>query len=359
VEGLPAEVRERPHNQILLADCHNFLAVVEPAECVSHYRMAVAIYERVLREAPDSFEAQGGLARVEHNLGLVSWSRKQPAEAEAHYRRAIDLGTALLRDQPGDLTHRANLADAYASLAVLYMTAGPKEKAGPAYKEAVKLLRPLVEKYPEEPDYALKLSTIYNNWSYLLGDQGQTEEALRLMGKAIDFAEAVLRVEPRHSQARERAYSAHGTRALLYEHLSRWADAVQDWDRLLELDQSPDRWARRVLRAHDLARAGDHARAAAEAGALAEDPAVSGDALWTLAIAYARSAQAVRSDSRLAPAERDALAESYAGRAVALLRKLHGQGTFKEAGNAEQLRTEPGLQPLRGRADFLKLLSEK
>jgi tetratricopeptide (TPR) repeat protein len=260
----------------------------------------------------------------------------------------------LTRAQPGNRGHQSALAHNYADLAALYMTHGPHEKAGPAYEQSVTLLRPLVEKYPEEWEHALTLSSIYNNWSYLLRNQGQAAEALRLMGQAIGYAESVLKEEPRHSGARDRAFSCHGTRAQLYEHLGRWKEAIRDWDRLLELDESPDRWKRRALRAVDLARVGDHARAAAEAETLEKDPAVSADGLWVLAIVYARSSREARSDSRLAAAEYDSLAERYATRAVALLRKLKGMGMYTKA-----MRTEPALQPLRGRADFQELLKEK
>jgi tetratricopeptide (TPR) repeat protein len=358
VEGLPAEERERAPSRHLLAVCHTFLAALEP-EGEPHLRQAIALCEGVLREAPASSDVQADLARAEHNLGAMYWQLRRPAEAEPHYQRAIDLRTVLVRDQPANRAHRSTLANDYASLAALYMTHGPHEKAGPCYEQAVKLLRPLVEKYPEEWEHALTLSSIYNNWSYMLRNQGKTSEALRLLGQAIDYAKAVLKEEPRHREARDRAFSCHGTRAQLYEHLGRWKEAVADWDRLLELDQSPDRWKRRVLRTLDLARAGEHARAAAEAGALENDPAVSGDGLWTMAIAYARSSKEAGSDSRLAAAERDALAERYAGSAVALLRKLKGMGKFKSIGEAVQLRTEPALQPLRGRPDFQKLLTEK
>jgi hypothetical protein len=41
---------------------------------------------------------------------------------------------------------------------------------------------------------------------------------------------------------------------------------------------------------------------------------------------------------------------------VALLQRLQAQGYFQETGRAEKLKSDPDLQPLRGRADFAKLL---
>jgi hypothetical protein len=173
------------------------------------------------------------------------------------------------------------------------------------------------------------------------------------------LAEAALRREPSHFMARGITLNAHGARAQNYQALGRWADAITDWDRVIELtDDAGPRWVRRVLRAMNLASAGEHARAAAEADDLAADQRATGEGAWGLAIAYARSLRAARSDSRLPSAERDALAKRYALRAVALLRKLQTEGYFKDAGRAKGLRTDEDLKALADRDDFQRLLAE-
>jgi hypothetical protein len=107
----------------------------------------------------------------------------------------------------------------------------------------------------------------------------------------------------------------------------------------------------------NLAAAGEHTRATAEADALTK-PETNGEGLWGLAIIYARSVSAARSDSQLPLAEREALAERYGSRAVALLRKLQAEGYFKDPDHARALRTDPDLNALRDRDDFRKLLEE-
>jgi hypothetical protein len=78
-------------------------------------------------------------------------------------------------------------------------------------------------------------------------------------------------------------------------------------------------------------------------------------AAYNLACVYSLSAAAALKDARLAPAERDKLAEQYAARAVALMAQHYQAGI-----NASQLagvKQDPDLQPLRGRADSQKLLA--
>jgi hypothetical protein len=147
-------------------------------------------------------------------------------------------------------------------------------------------------------------------------------------------------------------------RAQTYQQLGRWADAVLDWERVIELSSAPDRPVMQLSRAKDLARAGEHRRAAAAARALAETPTLSGELRCHLACVYALAIVACRADSRLSQSERDAAVESYGVLAVAVLRRVAAAHYFRDAANVEWLRKEPELDALRSRPDFKRLLTE-
>jgi len=49
--------------------------------------------------------------------------------------------------------------------------------------------------------------------------------------------------------------------------------------------------------------------------------------------------------------------EAYAGRALALLRRAHGAGFFKDRRKIEQVKKDADLEALRPRADFQKLVA--
>jgi serine/threonine-protein kinase len=361
LEELPPEYRDRTDALTTLANCHTRLGAEDlvagrVGEAKRHYLTARDLLEQVVRRHPDSPEQRYNLAAAEDNLGTVMKPPDQPAEP--HYKRAIDLRKALVRDYPDVRVYRAGLAESYQNLGVYYMTNRRPAEAAACYREAEALLRLLIDKYPEEAAYGLSLATTYVNWSYVLAPTGQAQAALAQLGRAVALADAAFEREPRDATARDRTFITHARRAELYEQLNRSADAVEDWNRVVELTEAPNRWRPRMVRALALARAGEHARVAAEAKAVAEDPAVGADGLWGLAIACSRSVQAAHADTRLAAAERDALAERYAAQAVGLLRKLEARGTFNDWTKALQLRAEPALQPLRHRPDFQKLLQD-
>ena len=97
----------------------------------------------------------------------------------------------------------------------------------------------------------------------------------------------------------------------------------------------------------------------AEAQALADNPAVIPEGLYDLACTLALAIKPARADAKLSPSEQEALAERDASRAMALLQKLQTKGYFKDARHAEALKTDPDLELLHGRPDFVKLLQKE
>jgi serine/threonine protein kinase len=111
----------------------------------------------------------------------------------------------------------------------------------------------------------------------------------------------------------------------------------------------------RLKRATDLANKGQHAQAAAEAAPLAEAKPASAGMLYDTGCVYALCVAAVQKDAQTAAAERDQLAEDYARRAIALLRRAVQAG-FRDLPHLKT--NDPDLAALRGRADFQQLVQE-
>jgi serine/threonine-protein kinase len=359
---LAAEDPGRPEYRIWLAACHHKLGAAcldqhhnDAAE--QHYREALALQERLAAEDPTAPVRQNGLAQAFHNLGTLLQLTRREALALAEYVRAAEIRRRLVQDHPAVAEYRALLAEDCLNLGLAYEQTHRPAEAPPLYREAEALLEPLVREHPERLDDPLSLAGVYNNWSRLLGDR--PKDALAMLNKAVTLAEGVLRQEPQYGAARARTFQSHGRRAQINDALGRTADAVRDWERVVELDTTPQWWVHRVFLAQALARAAEHVRAAAEAKTLEQEPAVTDDGRFELARVYVLSLAPARADPRLSPQEQSVRAEGYAARAVALLRRLHAAGYFKEPGHAELLRTDPDLAPLRGRADFRNLEGSK
>jgi hypothetical protein len=127
--------------------------------------------------------------------------------------------------------------------------------------------------------------------------------------------------------------------------LGRHADAVQDWGRAITLDAGPELNPLRLRRALSLAHSGEHARAAAEVEELTSAPSTAQDFLSFAAGVLGIAAGKVQ-DARLA--------EQYATRAVALLRRAV-EGGYKDL---DHVKKDPRFDALRQRDDFKKLLED-
>ena len=140
------------------------------------------------------------------------------------------------------------------------------------------------------------------------------------------------------------------TRALAVSETGRHADALADWDRALERDDGSNAALLRAGRAVSLARLGEHDKALADVAGVVEGQAAPAVAVYSAATVYAVVAAAVKGD-----ADR---AEKYAARAVALLRRAHRAGYFKQAALVDGLKKHADFEPLRQRDDFRQLLKE-
>jgi tetratricopeptide (TPR) repeat protein len=374
VESLPAAEREGAEAQQLLAGCYTERGWLNegprPADAERDQARALDLFERLARARPDDPERQDALARAEHMLAdVLAYKRAGRAEeAERHYARVIAIRKALVRDHPANENFQRELAEDYYSRSPMDLARGHRAEAIADCANAEKLLRPLVARHPEDAPCAVALAGTYVNWGHALASAGPAQGALAWLSQAVELAEALARVNqavelaeaalrrlPDFAEARLRVLEAHGERAEVNERLGRYAEAVKDWDRVVEMDAVPKQWTYRGWRAAALAAAGEHARATAEAGALEAAPAVSADGRWELARVYAQSIPLARSDAKLSMAERNALTERYAAAAVALLQKLGRQGYFKDPTHARWLNTDSAWQPLRSREDFRRL----
>ncbi|HZU37028.1 MAG TPA: hypothetical protein VFA18_14000, partial [Gemmataceae bacterium] len=215
---------------------------------------------------------------------------------------------------------------------------------------------PLVREHQENPDYAVELAGLYVNWgSLLLTIHHNAFEGARRCTQAVHVIEAVLRREPRYDPARMICRNAHGERAYNYEALARYTEAIEDWDRVIELDGENERPAHRALRGWTFLHAGDHARAAATAGELAHDPKTSDDILYEAAKLAAVAAKSVQKDPQLSSARRVDLAKRYEDEAIYALERLKQKGSLRSPSDLLQLRQESAFANLHDRPDFKAL----
>jgi serine/threonine protein kinase/Tfp pilus assembly protein PilF len=347
---LAADFPTVPNYRDYLARHHNNLGAVlwrlgKRAEAEAEFRQALTLRKQLAADFPNVPGYRRNLAESHHNLGGALAGLGKWTKVEAEYRHALALYRQLAADFPTVPGYRQNLANSHNSLGALLSDLRKPAEAGPEYRQALALYKQLAADFPNVPDYQIGLAGNYCNLGNLVRDR--PADALRWYDQAIQVLAAALAREPRLATARRYLRNNHICRAEALMKLDRLADAARDWDRALELDDSPKRARVRLVRAQSLARI-EPAKAVAEAEALLQGDPLPPYLLYDAACVYALASGRVRDA---------AVTDKYAARALALLRQVQQTGWFDDPAQVEHLKQDTDLEPLRSRADFQKLLA--
>jgi serine/threonine-protein kinase len=353
LEGLDARDPASLKYKAILSNVYTALGslatITDASKSVQYYEQARAVCERLSAAAPGDRQWQSMLAVAHLNCGSAYMLLHQATRAEHDFEAAVAIGKVLVRDHPEVGEYKYTLANNYVNLATIYSGRGQRARAAEVLKDAEKLLAPLVAAMPEALDYAVTLGAAYVNLGYTVGHLGRLKEALEFENKAVKTLEAILAREPKHQGAAEKAGTAHGARAEVLQALQRYAEAVKDWERFIELDKGNERrW--RGSRALALAWAGNHIKAH-EAACDLVGGGETHDSMFTAARVDALCAEAVFRDAQVKTTDRAGLAKAYANSAMALLQRLHKAHYFDDRAHRKDL-SDPAFFTLSFRSDF-------
>jgi tetratricopeptide (TPR) repeat protein len=258
------------------------------------------------------------LASSQETLANLLRDTKRHKEAEANYRQALDFYKNQPADDLAEPDFRDTVANCYNNFGILLRATSRPKEAEAAYRNALALQKQLMADFPAVPDYQNAVAMTLSNLAILDHQRGEFKAGLTLLEEARPHHQAALKAVPKNPNYR-RAYR----------------------NNLLV-----------VAECH--AGLGDHARVATTADVLARfayDPAMDN---YYAAAHLCNCVRMVEKDTQLDKAKSKALAESYAERAIPLLRQAVARGFRSVTG----LQQDPILAPLRGREDFKKLLAE-
>ncbi len=324
------------------------------------YRQALAVRQRLHRDDPDNPQYLDDLGWSYYNL--AQWYRVagRPREAEESFRQAVDVRQQLADRFPGVPGHQSRLAIVLDAQALFFQATGRKQEALQAYQRSLAIQERLVKTSPANVGYAVDLGGSYCNMGRRLWQNGEAGEALGWFDNAQAALEGALRRDKGNGKARDYLRITHNNRAEALRLLDRPAEALREWDRALELEGANERRRASALvnRAFTLAGVGRDEEAVSLVEETLKRPGVDGPDPWRAARLFAQASAAAREDGRREAGERRALAEKYADRAVALLRKASSAGYRPSASDVAALREGPEFAPLRQRPDFPPLLED-
>jgi tetratricopeptide (TPR) repeat protein len=177
----------------------------------------------------------------------------------------------------------------------------------------------------------------------MVRDNGRPGESLVWFEKAIRTLTAIREQDRQLGLAQRFLRNSHAGRATSYDRLHKYAEALEDWDKAVELSPPQEQPGVRASRATTRVNAGQVAEAVADVAELTKTATWDAGQWYDFACVYA-----------LASGKSADKKKEYADRAMDLLRQAVKAGW----NDAAHMQKDTDLDPLRGREDFRKLLAE-
>jgi tetratricopeptide (TPR) repeat protein len=306
-------------------------------EAKAAYRKALAIQKKLAQTFPQVPEYQRDLAGSYNNLGVLHAESGKSRPAETAFQKALSIRKKLLDAWPRTPEYKKDLAGAYKNLGAWASNNGRWHQAEAAFLEALAVQKKLARSQPEVVEYLVDLGATYNNLGDVMRALGKIPSSNRRYSEAIQSLKRVLEKHPRQGSARKFLRNASWGRAKVLALLGRHDDAIQDWQRAMELDHGQNRTQLRIGHCKSQVLTGSHHRATAEACDLIKASSLADRDLFDLATVFSVAATAAWRDFRLSPGMRSKLAEQYAAQGVELLERTNGNRFFQEPKNFKLL----------------------
>jgi serine/threonine protein kinase len=289
------------------------------AKGMAEWQKALAI--RLAHAAdPSDLEEQAALANSYGNMGTVYSRANLLAEALVSLEAALEIYKRLLAANPSVTLFQEESSAFSQSAGEVFRKMGRPAEARAALERARDMHSLLVETHHKVARYRATLGEIHTSLGDLDRATGRPDEAREEYGRALALCEEVMHSNPKNRTFYTWALATTLRRLGLLDHAAgRFPEAANETRRAIELFEGvPNMWN-----------------------------------LWVFELACCRAMQAglAGKDGSGVPA---AAAPAEADKAMDLLHKAVAAGYQ----NLYDLRTDAGLEPLRQRDDFKKLLAE-
>ncbi len=158
--------------------------------------LALAFWERLVRQDPKNREYQREVAILLHNRARYYTEQKNYAVALPDYQRLILLYTDLLRDAPDDSAAEHNLGRALNNVGVILDRQGHHEESLALFLRSAEHAETAYLKAPQVLAYGQTLALGYRNVARTEKNAGRNEEALRWFAKLLEHWQRLARANP-------------------------------------------------------------------------------------------------------------------------------------------------------------------
>ncbi len=193
-DRLQAENDARPEVLLKLgnvADEHALLdyEIGNRQDAVQSVRLAVDVFERLVRERPDAVEYRSRLAECQYHLAFMAYDVGRNDESLAAHRREVELYEGLVRDHPEVSGFLGDLAWGYNGLGSQLHVMGRDDEARPFYERAVEILERLARDHPEGALDRNRLAMCLANLANAIFNSGRRDEGLTAYKRVVEILE--------------------------------------------------------------------------------------------------------------------------------------------------------------------------
>ena len=363
--------------RVQLAVGHNGIAFAltdmgKPAEALDSYRKALEIYQRLPEAGQYLLPSQGptfGLqlqAGTYMSIGQMLGETGKSAEGLQSYRKASEMLQRLANANPANTSVQRYLAECHSQMGVVLNSMGKPEEAVSQFRKTLAIFQKLADAHPAVTEFQLYLAGAHGNIALPLSKTGRPEEAMQANQKGLAIFQKLADANPTVPQYQFDLAQAHNNFGRLLARQKRFAEAFTHLDiglamrqKLAEADPENTAYTNRLGWSHAdrgraLARSGQPSKAAADLRRAVElwakDPALDLETRFERSRALALLAS-LGGDAKSGVTKAEAA--RFADQAVAALRDAINAGLSQ----LDELK-EPDFDPVRGRDDFKRLLSE-
>jgi serine/threonine protein kinase len=208
-------------------------AILEMPEAERYYNDAIARYESLNADFPDTPEYTSELAKCHFDRAHLRWKLKRTFEAESDLHTAARYFEAVIALEPGQAAYRRELADTWNDLGVRLRIADKLPEAEAVLRKAVEQGEKAIELGGEYAPYRVNLAMSYHNLGNVVRDQGKAKESI----KEYDRAYTVLGDGTAENAARTLVYVLWD-RATAKVWLKQFEGAFADWDEAWKLNET-------------------------------------------------------------------------------------------------------------------------
>jgi tetratricopeptide (TPR) repeat protein len=219
-------------------------------EAEVEFRTALMHQETNLHLQPHVGYLRNHLAQTKFNLGNTLMSLGLLKESLRWFRQARELWIPLADDEPDIISHPHNIARSWFNSAYVEAWLGNLCTALEFYPKAQSLWERLLVEFGESSEQRCDVARCYYNHSLALAENGQQEEAVRVMRRAVPHFDRLVEIAPENAtfaNLREQTYAQldrlinHSPAAVATRQLEQAATAAHearstgDWQRIRQV----------------------------------------------------------------------------------------------------------------------------